>query len=135
MLKPEKITEAHIFAFFFINYVDVCNDGIEVNELFKIMEKVESKIKLLANEEKVDVIVWRTVQESMNWYLSLDMNGRNKLNIEFCDQLKLSLSEDQKFNFLDDLVEIGKAGPKIEQSEIEMIHKTAAHWEVQYDIA
>jgi hypothetical protein len=106
-----------------------------VNELFKIMEKVESKIKLLANEEKVNVIVWRTVQESMNWYLSLDMNGRNKLNIEFCDQLKLSLSEDQKFNFLDDLVEIGKAGPKIEQSEIEMIHKTAAHWEVQYDIA
>jgi hypothetical protein len=135
MLIPDKITEAHIFAFFFIHFVDVCNDGIEVDELFKIMEKVEGKIKTRSKEDKIDLVVWRTVQDSMNWYMSLDVNKRNKQCVEICDQLKLSLSEDQKLKFLDDLVEIGNAGPKIVKSEKEIIHKTASHWDVQYDLA
>ncbi|GEM_PF-2206867 len=135
MLKPERITDAHVFAFFFINYVGESENGLEVSEIFKIMEKVEEKVKLIPSNRNIEVVVWQTVQETMNWYMSLSSEQRNEQCIEMCDRLKDMLTVEQKLNFLDDLVEIGKVNNKFVTAEREMICTTAEHWDIQYDIA
>ena len=135
--KPEKMYNAHVYAFYYIHFAKIADGVLTKEELHTIADKIALWVMNDFPKAQLEVKVRSIVQESKQWYDSLDPKAQEEEIIKICDWLKTHLSEfgDYHKDFLQDLVDIARADVNFSQKEKDLISHTAEQWGIEFEIA
>ena len=135
--KPEKMYNAHVYAFYYIHFAKIADGVLTKEELHTIADKIALWVMNDFPKDQLEVKVRSIVQESKQWYDSLDPKAQEEEIIKICDWLKTHLSEfgDYHKDFLQDLVDIARADVNFSQKEKDLISHTAEQWGIEFEIA
>ena len=135
--KPEKMYNAHVYAFYYIHFAKIADGVLTKEELHTIADKIALWVMNDFSRDQLEAKVRSIVQESKQWYDSLDPKAQEEEIIKICDWLKTHLSEfgDYHKDFLQDLVDIARADVNFSQKEKDLISHTAEQWGIEFEIA
>ena len=134
--KPEKMYNAHVYAFYYIHFAKLADAILTKEELQTIADKIALWVMNDFPRDQLEAKVRSIVQESKQWYDTLDTKAREEEIIKICDWLKIHLSEfgDYHKDFLQDMVDIARADGNYSEKEKDLIRHTAEHWEIEFDV-
>ncbi len=134
--KPEKMYNAHVYSFYYIHFAKIADGVLTKEELHTIADKIALWVMNDFPRDQLEAKVRSIVQESKQWYDSLDPKAQEEEIIKICDWLKTHLSEfgDYHKDFLQDLVDIARADENFSEKEKDLILHTAEQWGIEFDV-